>query len=136
MDPVTATGLVASIIQVINTTTAVTRYLNDVKDAPKARAELARETANLLALLTNMRYKAEEKKTTDPWFTGIRSLGAEKGPLEQFNRAMEELAKKLKPETGTNFGGRLIWTLHKKECINILSKTERLKTLIGLALQE
>jgi hypothetical protein len=50
---------------------------------------------------------------------------------------LEELAGKLAPATSLKkFGKTLIWTLDKKECIDILDKVERLKTLIGLALQE
>lgn len=79
----------------------------------------------------------EEAQLTDPWFTGVRSLGGEGGPLDQFKEAMEELARKLKPEAGIKkFGKALTWTLDKNEISNILSKIERLKTLVSLALQK
>jgi hypothetical protein len=137
MDPVTAVGLVASIIQLIDATTTAIKYLNDVKDAPKDRAALAREGSSLLALLTDLRYRLEEAESTDPWFNSVRSLGVEGGPLEQFKDVMEELARKLKPEAGIKkFGKALIWTLDKNAIGNILSKIERLKTLVSLALQK
>jgi hypothetical protein len=64
------------------------------------------------------------------------SLGAEAGPLDQFKEAMEELARKLKPEAGIKkFGKALIWTLDKNEISNILSKIERLMILVSIALQ-
>jgi hypothetical protein len=137
MDPVTVISLVASITQLIDATTKTIRYLNDVKDAPKDRATLAQEAANTLILLTNLRYKLEEAKSTDPWFTGVRSLGVESGPLDQFKEAMEELARKLKPEVGIKkFGKSFFWTLDKNDIDTVLSKIERLKTLISLALQK
>ena len=50
---------------------------------------------------------------------------------------MEELAEKLTPTSGVKkFGRALCWTLDKKEINTILSKIERLKTVINLALQK
>jgi hypothetical protein len=136
MDPITVVGLAASIAQLIDATTTAIKYLNDVKDAPKDRATLARESSSILALFTDLRYRVEEAQLTDPWFTSVRSLGGESGPLDQFKEAIEELARKLKPEAGIKkFGKALIWRLDKNEISNVLSKIERLKTLVSLALQ-
>ena len=129
-------GLVSSIIQVIGATTKTIQYLSDVKDAPKERAKLAREASSLVALLTDLRYKVEEVKSTDPWFASVRSLGADMGPLQQFRDAMEGLERKLKPHTGIEkFGKALLWTIDKNDIKDILGKIERLKTTVGLALQ-
>jgi hypothetical protein len=137
MDPVTVVGLAAGIVQLIDATAKAVKYLNDAKDAPKDRARLAREAASLLALLTDLRYRVEEAKVTDPWFTGVRLLGVKGGPLEQFKEAIEKLARKLKPESGVKkFGKALLWTLDKDEINNILSEIERLKTLVSLSLQK
>jgi hypothetical protein len=137
MDPVTAVGLIASIVQLIDATAKAIKYLNYVKDAPKDRARLALEATSLLVLLTDLRYRVEEVGTTDPWFTAVRLLGVEKGPLEQFKEAMEMLIRKLKPETGMKKLGKvLLWTFDKKEVDDILSKIERLKSFVGLALQK
>jgi FtsZ-binding cell division protein ZapB len=136
MDPL---SLTVSIPALIGTTTKVLGYINDVKTASKERAKLASEATNLLALLTSMRYKVEEvEQEKNTWYDSIRSLlGGTNGPLDQFRSILEELAEKLAPATSLKkFGRTLIWTLDKKECIDILDKVERLKTLIGLALQE
>jgi hypothetical protein len=136
MDPVTVVGLTAGIVQLIDATMKAIKYLNDVKDAPKDRAMLAREAISLLALFTDLRSRLEEAKSTDPWFTGVRSLGVEGGALDQFKEALEELARKLKPEGGIKkFGKSLFWTLDKSDISCFLSKIERLKTLVGLSLQ-
>jgi hypothetical protein len=137
MDPVTVVGLVASIVQLIDATTKAIKYINDVKDAPRERARLAREATSLLALLTDLRYRVEEAKSMEPWFTSVRLLGVEGGPLEQFNGAIEDLARKLLPEKSLKkFSKAVFWTLDKNEINDILTKIERLKTFVNLALQK
>ncbi|KAJ8121182.1 hypothetical protein ONZ43_g2301 [Nemania bipapillata] len=140
MDPVSAIGLVASIIQLIDATTKVVGYVNDVKDAPAERAQFARHASSLLALLTDLRYRAEEAKSaSEPWFLALRRLAVEGGPLEQLRDQMECLATKLQPISADRFKKvqkALTWTLDKKEIVQILAQIERIKTLITLALQE
>lgn len=137
MDPITVVGFVAAIVQLIDVTSKVVNYFNDIKDAPKDRAKLSREAGGLLALLIDLRYRVEETTSTNPWFAGLRSLGGERGPLMDFKHAMEEIADKLVPTTGVkNLKRALRWKFDKKEIEAILSKIERLKTLIGLALQK
>jgi len=112
------------------------RHPSDVKGTPKDRARLAREITSLLALMTDLRYCVEEATSSEPWFTSVRALGVEGGPLSQFHEAIEILAAKLKPESGLKgFGKALVWTLEKNDVLEILSRIERLKTLITLALQ-
>lgn len=135
-DSMEVVGFVAAVVQLIDITSKVVNYFNDVKDAPKDRAELTREATGLLALLTDLRYRVEDITSTDVWFIGIRSLAGEGGPLMEFKRAMEDIADKLAPRTKVNLRRVLRWTLEKKEIHAILSKIERLKTLIGLALQK
>lgn len=136
MDPFMAMGFAAAILQLIDVTTKAVKYLNHVKDAPKEQAKLAREVASLLPLLIDLRYEAEEAKSTEPWFGGLQSLGGVYGPLMEFKETMEKLAAKLEPTTGIKKISRsLCWTLDKDEVNGILSKVERLKTLVGLVLQ-
>ena len=137
MDPISVVGFVAAVIQLIEVTSKVVSYFNDVKDAPKDRAKLAREAAGLLLLFTDLRYRMEETAPTDPWSTGLRSLGGKGGPLMEYKSAMEDIAGKLAPATsGVNLRRALRWTLDKKEIDTILLRIERLKTLVGLALQK
>ncbi|KAI9812564.1 MAG: hypothetical protein M1827_004553 [Pycnora praestabilis] len=137
MDPITAVGLIASVAQLIETTAKVVQYLNDVTNAPKERATLALEATNLLALLTNLRYRLEEANATDPWYAGVRSLAVKNGPLELFKRAMEEMVSKLKPEKGARkFGKMMIWPLDKKDIKEMLGDIERMKSTVNLVLQK
>ena len=88
MEPITVVSLIATIIQLINTTSKVVKYLNDMKNAPRERAELAREITNLLPLLTDLRYRMGDTNLTEPWFAGLHSLGGTSGPLEAFKDAL------------------------------------------------
>ena len=135
MDPVTGISLVAGIAQLIGVTTKTIKYLNNVKDAPKDRAKLIQEASSLLALLTNLNYTLEGANTTESWLGTVHSQGM-KDVLDQLQRSMEELAKKLKPEQGMKkLSKRIVWTLDKKEIMETLAKIERVKSLVGLALQ-
>lgn len=137
MDPVSAIGLTASVVQLIEAIAKTVSYIKDIKNGSKERARTLQEAASLLGLLTTLKYKVEYADTTDSWFVHVRSLGGPGGPLEQFKQRLEELAKKLKPETGLrSIGKNLTWGLDKNQVKEILTMIERLKTLIGVALQE
>ena len=138
MDPITVVGLLASVAQLIDVTSKVVNYLNNVKDAPKDRVKVLREATGLLLLFTDLSCRLDETtSTTDPWFAGLRSLGGEGGPLMEFKSAMEGIADKLAPATsGMNIRRAIRWPFDKKEIEAILSRIERLKSLVGLALQK
>ena len=135
MDPITAVRLAASILQIINTIAQTIQYLNDVKDTPKDRAKLLQEAASLLELLTSLRCRVEDANRDDLWF--IRALAFEGDCLYQYQKAMEDLAKRFSTEKCVkSVRKRLIWTLDKKQMKETLETIERVKPLIGLALQE
>ena len=137
MDPITAVSLAATVTQLIDATCKVIGYLNDVKNAPKERGQLAREVSNLLPLFTDLRCRIDDSNSEDPWFNGLKSLGGKGGPLEAFKEAMEKIATKLGPKSGIRrVTEALSWTLEKKEVDALLAKIERLKSLVGLALQK
>ena len=135
MDPVSAIGLVASVIQLIGTTSKVIKYVDEIKDAPKERASLASEAANLVPLLMTLKLRVETSSSTDPWFSSVNSLGLPGGPLAELQVLMEQLGGKLKLRK-KKLGGQLLWPSDQKECLALLAKIERVKTLIGLAMQD
>jgi hypothetical protein len=133
MDPL---SVIASIIAVLQLSNKVLGYLNDVKDASKDQAKCAVEAANVHSLLTNLRFCLEDATADATWYTAVRALGDENGPLDQFKQALEAL------QTHMTNGGRLqqagkalVWKFKKEEIAGILVRIERLKTIVGIALQ-
>lgn len=133
MDPITGIGLVASVVQLISTTADLVRYINKVKDGSTDRRRLALECAGLIGFLTEFRYEIEDLDLQDPRLKGMQALAQEGSPLEQLAQALQTIAEKLKP------AGRIrrclkafIWPLQKEDIDDVLSKMERLKSLIAL----
>lgn len=87
MDPLSIT---AAILQL---TSRVIEYLNDVKDAPKDRAQCAIEALNLYSLLTTLRYRLEGN-SNEPWYAEVQKLCTKDGPLNQYKLALGQLQAK------------------------------------------
>lgn len=133
MDPLSVT---ASIIAVLQLSAKVLGYLNDVKDASKDRVKCAVEASNVHSLLINLRFRLEEGNVDAPWFTAVRALGVENGPLDQFKQALEALQTQMTDGGRLQQAGKaLVWKFKKEEIAGILVRIERLKTLVGIALQ-
>jgi hypothetical protein len=133
MDPLSVTASIIAILQLSN---KVIGYLNDVKDASKDRAKCAIEASNLHSLLTNLRFRLEGD-VQDDWFTAIKALNVENGPLDQFKGALILLQDKMTMGRGRleHISKSLVWKFKKEEIDHILQSIERLKTLVGIALQ-
>ncbi|KAH7061025.1 ankyrin repeat domain-containing protein [Paraphoma chrysanthemicola] len=129
MDPLSAT---ASIISILQLSSKVLGYLNDVKDASKDRAKCAIEASHLNSLLTALRFRLEEGDSNTPWYTAVRALATENGPLDQFKLALEQLQSKI---TGGGKSNAFMWKFKKEEVVSILGRIERLKTLVEVAMQ-
>ena len=126
----------ASIIAVLQLTGAVIGYLNDVKDAPKECQQCTIEASNIQNLLINLRYRLEQGHAGDPWFTAIRALNIENGPLDQYKQALEQLQSRAEIQDGVQkVKRRLLWKFGKEEITSILARMERLKSLVSFALE-
>ncbi|KAH8725930.1 ankyrin repeat-containing domain protein [Phaeosphaeriaceae sp. PMI808] len=133
MDPLSVTTSIIAILQLSN---KVLGYLNDAKDASKERERCAVELSNLYGLLVSLRCRLEESNPNTPWHTGVRALAIENGPLDQFRQALELLQARLTHKSALgNAGEAIVWKFKKDEVANILSRMERLKTLVQVALQ-
>jgi hypothetical protein len=133
MDPL---SVVASIIAVLQLSAKVLGYLNDVKDASKDRAKCAVEASNVHSLLFILRFRLEEGTAGAPWYTAVRALGVENGPLDQFKQALEALQTTMTDRGRLQQAGKaLVWKFKKEEIASILVRIERLKALVGIALQ-
>ncbi|KAF2628821.1 ankyrin repeat domain-containing protein [Macroventuria anomochaeta] len=132
MDPLSVT---ASIIAVLQLSGKFLAYLNDVKDASKDRAQCAIEASTLYSLLVNLRCRLEEGSASQPWFTAVRALAVENGPLDQFKQALELLQAKMTDGGRLKKAGKaLVWKFKKEEIASILARMERLKTLVEIAI--
>ncbi|KAJ4267560.1 hypothetical protein NW762_003668 [Fusarium torreyae] len=131
-----ALGVVSSIITVLQLTTAVVNYLAGVKNSSKDQKQCATEAANLLALLTRLKFRIEEAKSSDPWFISVRALAVDNGPLSQYKAAIERLVSQITNKgKASKIGAALSWPLNKAEVADILASIERLKSFISLALE-
>ncbi|MCJ1247069.1 hypothetical protein MMC30_004280 [Trapelia coarctata] len=137
MDGLSVAASVISVLQLtLQLTSAVIGYLNDVKDAPKECQQCTIEISNLQSLLITLRYRLQQGKADDPWFTSVRALNIENGPLDQFKQALEQLLSRVEIQDGgvQEIKRRLLWKFKKGEVFSILARIERLKTLVILAL--
>ncbi len=132
MDPM---SLSASIIAVLQITGTLLSYLNDVRNATKGQAQLAVEASNIYSLLTELRFRVEQSNGHDPWYTAVRNLGTDNGPLDQVRQALERLASKTEPSHGVKkLGKQFVWKFEKDDFEEILRKIERVKSLVNIAL--
>ena len=126
----------AGIIAVLQLTGAVIGYLNDVKDAPKECQQCTIEASNIQNLLINLRYRLEQGQAGDPWFTAVRALNIENGPLDQYKQALEQLRSRVEIQDGVQkVKRRLLWKFSKEEVASILARMERLNSLVNIALE-
>lgn len=127
---------VASIIAILQFTGEVIGYLNDVKDAPKECQQCTIEACNNQSLLINLRYRLEQGQADDPWFTAVRTLNVDNGPLDQYKQALEELRSRVNIQDGIDkIKKRLLWKLSKNEVASILARMNRLNSLVNIALE-
>jgi hypothetical protein len=129
-------SVAAGIIAVLQLTGAVIEYLNDVKDAPKECQQCAIEASNLQSLLINLLYQLNQGQTGDRWYTVVRALNVENGPLDQYKQALEQLRLRVEIQDSIQkVKRRLLWKFSKEEVTSILARMERLKTHVSFALQ-
>jgi hypothetical protein len=132
MDPLSVT---ASIIAVLQLTTVLTTYINDIRHATSDQKKVAVEASNLYGLLTNLRFRVDEARSDDTWFNQVKLLGVGNGPLEQFKHILEKMVEQITISgTRDRVKSALTWRWTKSEVDEALKQMERLKTLITIAL--
>ena len=93
MDPLSLTG---SIIAVLQLTSKLTGYLNNVRNASAEQKNVAIEASNLYALLTGLRFRVEAAGVADDlWFQQVKMLGCKKGPLDQLSKTLAAMIEKI-----------------------------------------
>ncbi|KAL8792138.1 MAG: hypothetical protein Q9195_005234 [Heterodermia aff. obscurata] len=135
MDPITAVGLAASVVQLIAAAGQIAQCVNDIVEAPKELLAFAEEASNMLSLLYRLKNRVQEVKDQNgPGVDRLTTLGGNNRLLDQLSVALKRIADKL--AGAKRIGKRVLWRLHKKEILEILATMERLKSLINIALQD
>ena len=134
MDPLSIT---ASIIAILQLTTTLTGYINDVRHATREQAKVAVEASNLYSLLTSLRFRVEEARSDNPWLNQVKLLGNKNGPLDQFKDILEQMVEQISSSRKRDqVKSALMWKFTKSEVEDALKQMERLKSLIQCALTE
>lgn len=124
--------MTASIVAVLQLTTTLTTYIQDIKHATAEQKKVAVEATSLCSLLTSLRYRVEAVHSDDPWFNQVRMLGTQNGPLDQFKDTLEKIVRQLPSSRKRDqIKSALTWKFTKSEVKTALDKMERLKSLIN-----
>ncbi|PSN61085.1 hypothetical protein BS50DRAFT_447749, partial [Corynespora cassiicola Philippines] len=129
MDPLSVT---ASIIAVGQATVKIVECLKDAKDASTDRSQFTTELSNLSNLLATLLFRVDEN-SNEPWHAEVRELGGKDGLIYQYRVALEQLKDKISGEHGIRkMAKALLWKYIKEDAKDILSRIERLKSLVQI----
>lgn len=132
MDPLSVT---ASIIAILQLTVKVSEALSDAEDASTDRSSFATDISNLSNLLVTLLSRLDES-SADPWHANVRALGGQDGLIYQYRVELEQLKDKTSARRGIkDMTKRLLWKYVKEDAERILSRIERLKSLVQIALE-
>ena len=133
MDPLSIT---LSVTALLTLTKDVVLYVKEAKDASDERKKFVRETAGLSGMLTTLLDFVNEEDPSNPWLLAVLELVAKDGPFDQFALALQQLRAKIAPTSSMRkLGQMLVWKHIKEDVQTLLSQIERLKTLVGVALE-
>ncbi|KAK0219074.1 hypothetical protein IW262DRAFT_1077557 [Armillaria fumosa] len=127
-------GIVSSITALTQSTVTVISYLKDVKKAPKERDEFLKELQHLKICLTALKHTTQLSTKDDPWLATLQQLH---NGFKELLQLLDGLKMKLKPESSWSkrIFRRLDWTIVRGSVMVDLSRIERFKTLIAIAVQ-
>ena len=133
MDPLSITLSVTALLKL---TKDVVFYFKEARDASDERKKFVREISGLSGMLTTLIDFVNEEDPDDPWLLAVLELVAKDGPFDQFASALQQLKAKIAPTSGVRkLGQILLWKQIKEDVQILLSQIERLKTLVGVALE-
>lgn len=129
-------SVTASIVTVVDLTTAAIQCIRDVAHAPKECTEILTEVCATSGILYALRDNVSQARDDQTWMATIQWLGVSNGPLARLQVALECLLSRVGPTNGLKKAGRvLMWPFKKEEAKDILTSIERQKSLFILALQ-
>ncbi|KAM7196355.1 hypothetical protein V8F33_006264 [Rhypophila sp. PSN 637] len=137
MDPVTAVGLAASVVQILGAVGQLIKYVSDVRNASPDQARLAREIASFAVFLTNFSCDIQVYDLSKPEFAGFRYIASRDGPLNELMGVVNHLRSRLRIWGHLKrIMKSLAWPLDRQEVDNFLGLIHRLTTYIGTALAQ
>ena len=130
-------GIVSSIIAIVEVSSIVIEYLKDVSGASEDVQVLIDEVKSTTTVLASLKSLLDQPAVQSAWTASAKLLAVPNGPIDQFQRALDLLNRKLKPATGKlrRVADAVVWPFKKKEVSNILKSIQRQKTLFVLAIQ-
>lgn len=130
-----AVGVAASIIAVLQITSTVIEYLNDVQEATSERFRLLAEVSSMQTLLRLLETRVTQAVETDAHAT-IQVLAGTDRPLQLLQKLLEHLVKKLQPKDKAHkkIGSALKWHFSKESVQNMMQQMDRLKSMFIAAL--
>lgn len=135
MDPL---SIAASVVALLTATEQVVSYVRLTKDAPKEQMKIYREALSLKGFLTGLKTLIDEaqRDPQNPWLHTIAKLGLPDGAFVQCTLALDALLLKVTQGVGIQKTvQRMTWKFSKAEVDATLSQIERVKTLVGIALE-
>jgi hypothetical protein len=132
MDPLSVT---ASIIAVLQLTVKIIDGLKHARDASTDRIHFTTEIQNLRDLLVALLSRVDED-SSDPWHINVRQMGGQDGLIYQYRVALEQLKDKISTGEGLKKTAKtFLWKYIQQDAERILSRMERLKSLVQIALE-
>jgi hypothetical protein len=132
MDPLSVT---ANIIAILQLTEKVVKYLGDAKDASTDRSRFTDEASNLSKLLFSLLSRVDEG-SSEPWHVRVRELSGQNGLVYQYRVALEQLKDKTADGRKVKkIAKTLLWRHVREDAERILSRIERLKSVVHIALE-
>lgn len=130
-------SMTASIIAILELTTTLNGFINDVLYATREQAKVAIEASNLHSLLASLRFRVDGARSDDAWLIQAKLLGIENGPLDQFKGVLEKMVEQISSSRRRDrVRSALMWRFTKSEVEDALKRMGRLKSLIQCALTE
>ncbi|KAJ7576491.1 ankyrin repeat-containing domain protein [Mycena floridula] len=129
-----AVGVASSIIALAEAASTIYKYVKDIKDGPRDRAELQSSIAALPGLLTGLKAQFDSLTPNDSWSTEMPKLAAR---FDQLRKILQKVEKKF--DLAASRTGKVIqmlkWPLDKSDVTDLLQQVERVKSFIMLAIQ-
>ena len=122
-------GLIASVLQLVDTVAKARDYIQDFRDAPKDQQRLLQELDALKPLIGKLDRLAKQSSTG----ASSEMLREWEEPLEQLETTMRRLTRKANLTGIQQFSSRLTWAMWGKDDVQqALNAVERYKGLFNM----